>query len=502
VRTQSFPHDVRLTGLTATNRIEDGCTVTTAVLTLDNLSAAQSEYVARIELPPGVLVSGYWLHVGPDRVPGQIFEKKTAQWVYQMIRDVTRRDPGLLVYTAPNTLELRVFPFAGAERRVTEIEFLSPPGLQGTVMIGARPMEITSPSADPSFVGGASRLILPEAAGSMLPEVRRRPYLHFIVDRSANSGFTPQKTIEAIRRIAAEIPEANACRVTAANYEFADLTEGLLPLERVGELAALPEGRWLPKRGALLHERAIKRGLLRYGDDFSAADENSPWLESYPIFVVLSSSMDERPGDGDLAWFSGLAPDADGFFSAGENGGLWKYDFEGKWTGGTSLVARGVRIFRAGKSLAVAPSDGPVSVQFSSGVNTDDIQVFDPDRRKFEPVTGVQPLEKTVRYARGLAALEGSEELIETPSNAKAQLPEIIKASRSSGVLVPSSAYIVVENSAQWKMLKMKEQQKMRGHKDLDFMESPEPSAAAVALIVGLFSVWRSRASARARKRG
>lgn len=497
VRTQAFPHNVKLVNLTTSSRIEDGCTITKTVLALDNMAAAQSEYVTRIQLPPGVLVSGYWLHVGTERVPGQIFEKKTAQWVYRMIRDVTRRDPGLLVYTAPNTLELRVFPFAGYEKRVTEIEFLSPPGLRGTVQIDSRPVEIASPSSDPAFVSGASRLILSEASASMLPEMKRRPYLHFIVDRSEGTKLVPSETVEAIRKVAAKFPEATACRVTAANYEFSDLTEGLLPLDHVEKLRAVPSSRWLSGRGALLYERAIKRGLLSYRDAFSASDEKSPWFGSYPIFVVLSSSLADQPGETDMAWFAGVAPDADGYFAASPGASLEKYGFDGKRAGEVSAVPRGVRVFRSGSGLAVVGSEGVARVDFPQKSDFSAIEVYDPVRNRFEPVAGVQKVKEETRYARGLAAMERSEHLVEDPSEAQGTLRSIIKASRSAGVLVPSSAYIVVENSAQWKMLKLKEQQKLGNQKDLDFMESPEPSAAVVALLAGVFIAWRGRTRAR-----
>ena len=125
------------------------------------------------------------------------------------------------------------------------------------------------------------------------------------------------------------------------------------------------------------------------------------------------------------------------------------------------------------------------------------MEVYDPGQNRVEPVAGVQEVKKDTRYARGLAAMKRSEGLIENPSDAQGTLRSIIKASRSSGVLVPSSAYIVVENSAQWKMLKLKEQQKLGNQKDLDFMESPEPSAAVVALLAGLFIAWRGGALAR-----
>jgi hypothetical protein len=487
-----FPHDVKLTELTVSSRVEQGCTVTSAVLSLENQLPEQAEYVVRIELPPGVLVSGYWLKVGTERVAGQIFEKKTALWVYQMIRDVTRRDPGVLVYTGPNTLELRVFPFAGKESRVTGLEFLSPPGLEGTVRIGDQIVAIDSPSSGSAMVAGegAARLILPAEAAALLPQMVRRPYLHFLVDRAAGSSLTPAKTVELIRKTAREFPEAAECLVTVGNYEFRDLTSGLLPLDRVENLLALSERDWLPTRGSFFRDRGMIRGLLKYQDRFVTADETSPWFWRYPIFVVLSASQGLPELPSDLEWFANRAPDADRYFVADEEGTLHGRRFDGRPITGPA-VSRAVRVLRAQETLAVISADGAAVASFPGEANEKGIEVFDPERRRFEPVTGAWKLDGDRSYARGAAAFGLAEKIVENPSLAKDMLPAVIKASRASGMLVPSSAYIVVENSAQWKMLKLKEGKKLSSRGDLDFMETPEPSAVLVALVAGVWLLRR-----------
>ena len=54
-------------------------------------------------------------------------------------------------------------------------------------------------------------------------------------------------------------------------------------------------------------------------------------------------------------------------------------------------------------------------------------------------------------------------------------LKSIVATSRETGILLPATSYIVVENSAQWKMLQMKEKQKLGSLEALEFMETPEP---------------------------
>jgi hypothetical protein len=50
----------------------------------------------------------------------------------------------------------------------------------------------------------------------------------------------------------------------------------------------------------------------------------------------------------------------------------------------------------------------------------------------------------------------------------------------------------VVENSAQWKMLKKKEEEKLKANQALDFMEAPEPHLWLVAFIFGVL-LWLKR---------
>ena len=60
-------------------------------------------------------------------------------------------------------------------------------------------------------------------------------------------------------------------------------------------------------------------------------------------------------------------------------------------------------------------------------------------------------------------------------------------ASRESGVMLASTSYIVVENSAQWRILEVSERKKLDQNSALDFKEAPAPSAAW--LILG-FGIW------------
>ncbi len=77
-----------------------------------------------------------------------------------------------------------------------------------------------------------------------------------------------------------------------------------------------------------------------------------------------------------------------------------------------------------------------------------------------------------------------------TPGN---DLPALVAASRASGILIPDTSYIVVENSAQWKMLEKGEKQKLGQNAALEFVETPAPPALWVALGFGGWLALRRR---------
>ena len=82
-------------------------------------------------------------------------------------------------------------------------------------------------------------------------------------------------------------------------------------------------------------------------------------------------------------------------------------------------------------------------------------------------------------YGEGLSIWDDYRKSVFYPSTLNSVLPEIVARSRTTGVLVPLTSYIVVENSAQWKMLKRKENQALGADYALEFdefMESPAPS--------------------------
>lgn len=65
----------------------------------------------------------------------------------------------------------------------------------------------------------------------------------------------------------------------------------------------------------------------------------------------------------------------------------------------------------------------------------------------------------------------------------KEALGELLALCRATGILVPSVAYMVVENTAQWKMLERAEKKATKGHEGLAMQETvPEPSTLLLVI--------------------
>ncbi len=484
------PRNVQLAS-TQTHALTAGDTTTaTLVLTLQNENdqSDSAEYVADITLPDGVFITGYWLHIGKERVPGRIFEKKAAMWVYHMIRDQTRRDPGMLVYAGGDTVRLSVFPFAAAETRTTEIAFSYPTGMSPRLQIGERVIDLESPTpAQPTVFmhreANTTTLLIPATAAAALPAVTRTPYLHLIVDcseraASAYAGFT-----QTIDRLRAQVPGIKSCQITLANYEYTPITSAPVPLADAARVIAGHEGS-LPFRGALCPERAIKSALLTLRDTPVIGDDNLPMV---PVFVIIKAAdsplLREEDGFGP---FADIAPDMDDYYACRPDGQLDAYPFRRTPTHIVSAIPppQPAILLRSGTTYAACPTDRASVERLLAGASP---EYYDMTSGGFRPLERLQPLSGDSLTAQGLTLMRTWEQTQFEPRLADAARPELLARSRASGILLPTTAYIVVENQAQWDMLQRAEAKSLKADSKLEFdefIESPAPPLWLLAPIV------------------
>jgi hypothetical protein len=461
-----------------------GASTVTLSLTLKNTGSQNAEYAATLPLPAGVFVNGFRLFIEGKPVSGRITEKKTALWVYTMIRDSERRDPGLLFYNTPDKLELRVFPVAAIQPSVVEMDFLVPAEGLDAADLGA---DTKDPAAVLARIGASLRPALAAlergtvAGGGFSanppPAVERPAYLHVIVDRSADNGFDGDLPA-ALAQLAERIPSARSPRVTLANYETLTLPEA--------DAVTAASLEALPLRGGFAFDLALAQAIRRHRDvDLDGNSAAGTAVPPRPVFVILSrknTSQAPMPGVAE-AWLDLLPALEIRSFDAAGSYVSWPAS-----GGGDALP-----LMRVGQSIrTLVPGRMP---RFGSAPVDAPLEYWSPAEQRWQAVDSLARVDAGAPWAKAAALHLAQQDHDRTPGDSGVDLKALVKQSRETGVMLPSTSYIVVENSAQWRMLDVAERQKLDQNSALSFKETPAPSwvwmAAGLLAWLG-FRKWRS----------
>ncbi len=493
--------NVDLTDQDATFSQTNGVSETEVRLTLKNAGTGNGEFSERIAVPEGVLVTGFWLDVNGTNKPAQLRERKAATWVYEMIRDMTRRDPGLLVYENDQNLRLRVFPFAANETRRCGITFRFPSVLQPSVSIGntpialANPQEI-SPSPSTAVVGllpdASNALVIPSAVITNWPSFRRDVVAHLILDQSAMAETNRAGTIARARSQLAALPASiTRVRLTWANFEQEDLPgESLTREEADRALERIPT---LPFRGGFCPERVIARVLLAE----STAPRSPAPAGAASLFIAIPSSNSTPVHSINLAPFARLSPDLPGYLVATYQG-LQRVAFSTatrELLRSSDFTPSPLVAIRNGTTTTLTAADKG-AVVFAPRPPPTGWQVWTPSTGRYETLTNLSSCSDAT-YLAGLSLWQQHNSLAWTPGKLDGALPELIKAARSSNVLIPEAAFIVLETKSQEVMLARKERQGLSANHALEFDDAKTekaPSPAAAWLILpAIWLLWRGR---------
>lgn len=457
-------------------------TVVTLALTLHNTGLSNAEYVKTLPLPGGVYVTGLRLHMNGTPVAGRIFERKTALWVYGMIRDSERRDPALLAYTAPGQVELRVYPVDPSKPSTVEVDFMVPAALARLEQLGS-PID---PAAILTDIGRRLPLQkLATEAGTILvgvPEVSDSvvagavPYLHLIVDRSRDNGFDGDLS-KAIASLKEKFPAARQMRITMANYTVVDAVEALTPLsEQAGSSVDL--GALLPLRGGLALDLALAHAIRLHRDrDLDRAGSAAPVR---PVFVVLSRKAAVRNERLPLSqrWAALL-----GQFE------LHEISSDGGFV--TQFNRFGPDFVWMRQEGIVRPLTAGRAAWFPGAGNGAKLEYWSASSGAWLPVSGSQIHPANSVWSRAARLEAREQDYAFSPGDAGVTLKELVAESRASGQLLPETSYIAVENSAQWRTLESAEKTKLGKNAALEFVETPAPPAVYVALSFMLWLIVR-----------
>lgn len=451
-----------------------GTTKLTLQLTLENTGPQPAEFSHALPLPPGSFITGFRLQVAGEFVAGRIFEKKTALWVYTMIRDIERRDPGILYFNSHDELELRVFPVAPSTPSLVEIDFLVPAAIDSTPDVDSfdgmvrELQQLMQAGSLHSFSDNKGSVVINGFAQNQLPPVTRPSFIHLIIDRSEKNGFSGDLSA-ARASLAQHFPNSPISRITLANFDTVACPLDSSDLEL------------LPLQGGLLTDYALAQAIRQHRDlDLDSPQQNG--LPARPIFVLLGQRPSTLPTDLDLtqAWQSTL-PYLE----------VHSLDASGHLARLTSNAPNGTPVLKLGTSVRPLVPGHPI--RFNSDSTPAALQYWNPDPGIWQSVGGIDRTPTDSIWAQAVALTLGQQDYDRGIDTSPAALKSLISTSKRTGVLIESGSYIVVESAAQWRMLEKSEQQKLDQNEALDFRETPIPSTSWLIAGFGLWLLARRR---------
>ena len=399
-----------------------------------------SEFVTDIKLPQDVFISGFSLKVNGKDVPGKIVERKSAQWIYEMITETSRRDPGLLFYSDPHTVRLHVYPFGSGETRQADVEFLYPASLHPDISIGGVKVDPGNNADDGSWI-----VINPEQIAKM-PQVERKPVLEFIINRK-----DMDKALERNGRMLQRIAELFG--IYEYDLAVADLDAKTLLKDR--HMANMTEDIKLLKQAntagtaGFMPERTIKQLLLEW-------DQNkSP--DKFPVIVYICSKP-EKINLRDFDYFDTLMPETGFFVVSDMAGNLQKFDIAGGKVSALDIRPKLRKTFRVG-IWQIQPAD--------------------------KPYVAAAAKDNLTPYKQAQEMLKNYMVMLYNPSLKAQTYTRLVNESKKTGIMLPLTSYIVLESSSQWKMLERVEKNKLRNRSELEKNEVDAPAPSAWLLIIG-----------------
>jgi len=417
----------------------NGVTTTQVSLELTNKGhRSNAEYAATLNLPKGAFITGFSLRINGENVPGRIFEKKSALWIYEKITS-ERKDPGLLYYKTPDTVRLHVFPFAAEETRHITIDLLYADELQPALAISEY-----KPIALPvSNLHANARYLLTPDELQALPSANRKPVAHLIIQHNGTDynweKIVPQLKTLGISKFAVTLANIDSNRKTYVN----SLTAGAIQ-KRISETP-------LPQADGFMVEKALKKEILSW--------QSNP--DEFPVFVVVSDKNSLGP-IGNYDGFTEYLPETNEILHIKST---------------AEIVAINLSNNRSTEFKELSFNSAVRIGQKTVGTNTPVIN------------GGIDH----PHYATAFELQDLCRQLKQNPSSELTVFPQIVAKSKESGIMNPLTSFIVLESQAQWAMLDKVEKEKLENLSVLDVEEvkASEPPFIIMLIAIILFFAFR-----------
>jgi len=442
----------------------------------NNSNLDLTEYITQINLPQGCWISDYYLYVEDRKEHGILSEKRAAMWIYNNIR-IVNRDPGILHYIKGSNISFRVFPFLADETRKTGIEFIHITPV--TLTIDDHSVQLGAPSGTQLISTEMSEYAFISAYGKKsssnnIRSVKRKPYLHFLVDVSTAKD---EKEADFIHRI----------------EKAAKTHEDLLENARISFVNSYVNTYFFDEDwknqynsqnfdGGFFLERAVEKALF---ESFNK--------EAYPVIVVVTDEIYNAIMEKDFTDFRFTFPESDLFFNLDMDGKLIPHSLinNPKEKLSASLVFTFDQTVLEYKfddtQIAYLPNNDEDSIVLkNSNFDIDTVYWIDNFNRTYTPrEQNETALMLQAKHMSGVLH----------PHAARKDYFNLVKLSFLSKIMTPLTSYIVLENEAQKKVLLKKQEQVLAGEKMLDIDNSAqrmsEPSFWIFLTLICLFLGYR-----------
>jgi len=423
-------------------------------LDIENTGSNLEEYRSIFALPDGALIQGYYLYIGAEKVKGALAEKKAATWIYEQIVNNSRRDPGLLSYLDSRTLSLRIYPFQAKELRKTgftvihkEAFFLKLDGRDIAFGDISRNRNLNAPI----ILGDGQLAYIPYATKTNLPRVTLEPHYHFIVDCSVSSKKHTETLIRNIELLlqSRKYP-ADVLHFHLTNREVLSLKSNENWQDAIRNRA---------KVGGFFAERAFEQILYEYA--------TKP-LKHYPAMVLVSAQLPIMP-----EFSPRLAQQV-------YNGMRYCYLRENHLeTTGFLEKLENIEIAQTPIEAVAYPNDQkPLAYLSASSMVTLDKNAWAASFKR-------DSWESAALFQSQWNYLEAH------PKAAENNWLQTVQKSFNTGLLCPETAYMVLENESQRRMLQVKQRQVLQGKKALDAGEDPvRMSEPGLWVLLGLLLIF------------
>lgn len=432
----------------------------TLELTLQNDSSSRfGIYETNFSLPEGCWVSDYYLYVGNKKEMGILAEKKSALWIFNQIRNVNQ-DPGLLYYLNGNRIAFKVFPFNKKEIRKTGITFIHKEPFifnidTHKVALGNHLLPV-----EQGIYTTKNAVYIPSYEKVKLPLQKRKPIYHFIIDVSKNNKHLVNSYSNRIEnyltknRIDGKDVKINFTNSYTTSFDFTtDWTTKLKDQNFDG-------GYYLG--------RAIRQTLLKSYNNKSS---------TYPIMITITNQIRNAVILKDFADIQAAFPENSSFFELDKNGKIWEHSLITnplQTLAEVKQIPADVSVFawpNANKPMAYLANNNSPSIILKSST----IKAREVAKKTWEAGLNMQ--------ASWLA-------LNLTPKADDKGHLALVKESMQQQIMSPVTSFIVVENEAQKKALRRKQEQILKGNKNLDTDEDTQSmSEPNLYLLLGLIAL-------------